>query len=45
MIAVPTKRLPSINRLAKINLQTNHFVDLYAVDGFANAALASSYFN
>lgn len=43
VVAAPTKRWLPVNRLAKINLHTNRFVDLYAVDGFAGAALASGY--
>lgn len=43
VIAAPTKRDPPVNRLARIDLHTNRFIDLYAVEGFKDAALASGY--
>ncbi len=43
VIAAPTRRSIPINRLAKIGLFSNRFVDLYAVDGFAKASLANGY--
>lgn len=41
MVAAPTKRGLPINRLARIDLHTNRFVDLFAVGGFSGATLAT----
>ncbi|GFO66335.1 hypothetical protein [Geomonas paludis] len=43
VFAAPTRRGLPVNRFAKIDLQYNRFVDLYAVDGFADAALATGF--
>jgi hypothetical protein len=43
VVTVPTRRDLPINRLARIDLATNRFTDIKAVEGFGGAALASGF--
>lgn len=40
LVAVPTRRDLPVNRLIRIDLATNRFKDLFAVDGFSSGSLA-----
>ncbi len=43
LVAVPTRRSLPVNRVVRIDLASNRFNDLFAVDGFAAGAMAAGH--